>query len=135
MPVSGSVGADEGIVRQAVQKLQIQDLVCRERSVSVTGSDRNLCAIDGHLHRNKIHTYEQSTHPDQKSGYYNEHADCEDFSGRSSHIGGEIRGAKTVRNHKPWISRIVIPAVSPVIIVIHVYWCIICCKNLCLFLL
>ena len=122
MPVSGSVGADEGIVRQAVQKLQIQDLVCRERSVSVTGSDRNLCAIDGHLHRNKIHTYEQSTHPDQKSGYYNEHADCEDFSGRSSHIGGEIRGAKTVRNHKPWISRIVIPAVSPVIILslIHI---------------
>ena len=58
MPVSGSVGADEGIVRQAVQKLQIQDLVCRERSVSVTGSDRNLCAINSHPYRYKIHAYE-----------------------------------------------------------------------------
>ena len=56
MPVSGSVGADEGIIRQAVQKLQIPDLVGRERSVGVTGSDGNLCTIYGHLHRNKIHT-------------------------------------------------------------------------------
>ena len=58
LSIIGSVDTDKGIIRQTVQKLQIQNIIRRERSIGVTESDGNLCAINSHPYRYKIHAYE-----------------------------------------------------------------------------
>ena len=121
--IFGAIRPVEFFIRQGIQKgyrLHIGEV---KGCCLVAGCDGILGCISGQADRCKIDPDTEDTHPEEKKTGADEHSSGDIFRRRVSVVQRIIHAVHTVLYKIPFVIWIVVPAFSPVIVVINIKWC------------